>query len=96
MARNLFSILVSFLVKRFILFNLALNISGDLKFQTKFDPNFLRNKLLKEQEPDGSWKQLVDLNQKSGSLDATIFNCKSRLIQIGFLKILDSQQILII
>lgn len=29
---------------------------------------------MKEQESDGSWKQLVDLNQKEGSLDATIFN----------------------
>ena len=36
--------------------------------------NYLK-KLLKEQEPDGSWKQLDDDNQKTGSLDATIFNC---------------------
>ena len=45
-----------------------------MKFKSQFDVSFFRAKLLKEQEPDGSWKQLVDLNQKTGSLDATSFN----------------------
>ncbi len=43
--------------------DLALNITGDLKFKSKFDTVFFTAKLIKEQEPDGSWMQLVDLNK---------------------------------
>jgi hypothetical protein len=39
-------------------------VSGDLTFESKFNSTFLKDKLLKEQESDGSWKQIVDLNQK--------------------------------
>jgi hypothetical protein len=55
---------------------LAYNITSDFKFKSKFDPIHLRDKLIREQHEDGSWMQLVDLNRKEGSLDATIFNCK--------------------
>ena len=54
----------------------ALNISGNLNFTTKFNQTFFTQKLINEQAADGSWHQLVDLNRKEGSLDATIFNCK--------------------
>ena len=55
-----------------------------MAYPTKFEPEVLRDKLLKEQEEDGSWKQLDDDNQKTGSLDATIFNCINLNIQTGF------------
>lgn len=42
---------------------------------SQFDEGFFTAKLLREQLPDGSWKQLNDENRKEGLLDATIFNC---------------------
>ena len=53
---------------------------------SKFDTQYFTAKLLREQMPDGSWKQILDENVKSGSLDATIFNCKCDLDADWFLK----------
>lgn len=58
-------------------------MTNDFPFDSKFKPEVLREKLLREQEQDGSWKQLDDDNQKVGLLDATIFNCRCLLIQTG-------------
>lgn len=83
LAGHLLPLRVPLRTQRCLFFKLALNITGDLPFKSQFDPQFLRAKLLREQEQDGSWKQLVDLNQKHGSLDATIFNCTAVFIQTG-------------
>ena len=64
-------------------YDLALNLNSSHPFISKFDKQFFARKLLKEQLADGSWKQLVDENQKEGSLDATIFNCKDVRMKIG-------------
>ena len=77
MAWNILHVGILFLAQRFLSIYLALNITHNLNFKTQFDPYFLRDKLINEQEEDGSWMQLVDLNKKEGSLDATIFNCIS-------------------
>ena len=53
-----------FELKGFLSIYLALNITHNLNFKTQFDPYFLRDKLINEQEEDGSWMQLVDLNKK--------------------------------
>ncbi len=69
--------------QRYFCANIALNLDTNKPFKSQFDTKFFTQKLLKEQLPDGSWKQLVDENQKEGSLDATIFNCTIDDIQIG-------------
>lgn len=47
LAGDIFPVRVLLRVKRSINFKLALNISGDLSFQSKFDPHFFRQKLIK-------------------------------------------------
>ena len=59
----------------FLSLYVALNITGDFQLKSQFNQTFFTKKLIKEQSHDGSWHQLVDLNKKEGSLDATIFNC---------------------
>jgi hypothetical protein len=69
-------ILILLRAQRYALIYTALNITGDFQLKSQFNQTFFTQKLIKEQSHDGSWHQLVDLNKKEGSLDATIFNCK--------------------
>ena len=84
MVRNFLYFIILLRIKRYSIDNyfllLALNITGDLKLNTAFDQEFFTNKLITEQNSDGSWHQLVDLNKKEGSLDATIFNCNFMIL----------------
>ena len=75
LARNLLPFGVLFRVERYKSNHSALNLTGDFNFKSKFNQDLFTQKLINEQAKDGSWHQLVDLNKKEGSLDATIFNC---------------------
>ncbi|KAJ3442270.1 sporulenol synthase [Anaeramoeba flamelloides] len=63
-----------FLGTNFISQHYIVNHYLDRHEETLLDVEKLKRILLKDQLPDGSWKQVPDLNKYSGEIDTTIYN----------------------